>query len=52
LSWESNLIGEFQMTALVQEDLALIERLRPARLSFPDLGEALRHMAESFSSRG
>jgi hypothetical protein len=52
LSWESNLLGEFQLTALQQEDLALIERLRPARLSFPDPAEALRHLAESFSSRG
>jgi len=51
LSWESNLIGEFQLTALQQEDLALIERLRPARLTFPDPGEALRHLAESFSNR-
>jgi hypothetical protein len=52
LSWESNLLGEFQLTALQQEDMALIERLRPARLSFTDPGEALRHLAESFSSRG
>ncbi|MGH7172475.1 MAG: hypothetical protein ACRELG_19525, partial [Gemmataceae bacterium] len=52
LSWESNLIGEFQLTALQQEDLALIERLRPARLSYPDPAEALRHLAENFSSRG
>jgi len=52
LSWETNLIGEFHLTGLQQEDLSLIERLRPARLSLPDLGEALRHLAESFSSRG
>ncbi len=48
LSWESNLIGEFQLTSLQQEDLALIDRLRPERLSYPNLGEALRHLAESF----
>jgi hypothetical protein len=52
LSWESNLIGEFQLTALQPEDLALIERLRPARLTSPDPGETLRHLAESFSNRG
>ena len=52
LSWESNLLGEFQLTALQEEDLALIERLRPGRMSSPDPGEALRHLAESFSSRG
>ena len=28
LSWESNLLGEFQLTALQQEDLDLIDRLR------------------------
>jgi hypothetical protein len=40
------------LIVLQQEDQAIIERLRPARLSFPDPGEALRHLAESFSSRG
>ena len=48
LSWESNLLGEFQLTALQQEDLALIDRLRPSRMNSLDFGEALRHMAESF----
>jgi hypothetical protein len=52
LSWESNLLGEFQLTALQQEDLALIDRLRPAQMSFPDPGEALRHIAESFTGGG
>jgi hypothetical protein len=52
LSWESNLIGEFQLTALQQEGLALIERLRPEQLRFPDPGEALRYLAECFSSPG
>lgn len=52
LSWESNLLGEFQLTALQQEDLALIDRLRPTRMNSPDLGEALRHLAESFTSKG
>ncbi len=48
LSWESNLLGEFQLTALGQDDLAIVDRLRPARMKSPDLGEALRHLAESF----
>ncbi len=52
LSWESNLLGEFQLTKLNQEDLALIDRLRPARLSWTDFGEALRHVAESFMDKG
>lgn len=52
LSWESNLLGEFQLTAFRQEDLALIDRLRPARLSSTDFGETLRHLAESFPVGG
>lgn len=52
LSWESNQIGEFQLTSLQQEDLPLIDRLRPERMTYPELGEALRHLAESFSGRG
>jgi hypothetical protein len=48
LSWESNLLGEFQLTSLEEGELALIDRLRPERLSRPDLGEALRYLAESF----
>lgn len=50
LSWESNLLGEFQLTALHQEDLMLIDRLRRERLCFPDVGETLRHLAESFTT--
>jgi predicted Mrr-cat superfamily restriction endonuclease len=50
LSWENNLLGEFQLTTLDHEDLATIERLRPARLKFPDPGEAFRHIAKSFES--
>ncbi len=52
LSWESNLLGEFQLTALQNEDLVLIDRLRPARMNSPDFGEALRHLSEAFSPRG
>jgi predicted Mrr-cat superfamily restriction endonuclease len=51
LSWESNLLGEFQLTALQQEDLELIDRLRPSRMNSPDFGEALQHIAESFMRR-
>ena len=51
LSWESNLLGEFRLTALQEEDLALIERIRPQRMTNPDVAEAFRHLAESFPSR-
>jgi len=52
LSWESNLLGEFRLTALQEEDLALVERLRPQRMANPDMAEAFRHLAESFPSGG
>jgi hypothetical protein len=29
-----------------------IDRLRPDRLSYPDLGETLQYLAESFPDRG
>lgn len=50
LSYESNLLGEFRLTALQEDDLALVERLRPQRLANPDTAEAFRHLAESFTS--
>lgn len=52
LSWESNLLGEFKLTALDREGLALIDRLRPVRLGSTDFNEALRHLAESFPGGG
>jgi len=51
LSWESNLLGEFQLTALEQDDLVLVDRLRPARIKRLDPAEALRHLAESFTEK-
>jgi len=48
LSWENNILGEFRLTTLQQEDLRLVEQLRPQRLSNPDFGETLRHLAECF----
>ena len=50
LSWEDNMLGEFQLSALQQDDLAIIERLQPGVLSNPDFGETLRHLSECFSN--
>ncbi len=50
LSWESNLLGEFQLTSLEEEDLVLIDRMRPERIAATDFAETLRHLAESFPS--
>jgi hypothetical protein len=51
LSWESNLLGQFRLTALVQEDMEIVDRLRPARLSVSDVGETLRYIGESFQGK-
>lgn len=48
LSWESNLLGEWKLTALQEEDLKIIDRLRPERLSRPDLGELFQNISEAF----
>ncbi len=52
LSWEKNLLGEFQLTALEQENIGLIDRLRPGRLGSDDIGETLRHLSECFTTGG
>ena len=49
LSWDTNVVGEFQLTSLVQDDLALIDRLRPERLRNPDFAETLRYLSECFA---
>ena len=48
LSWESNLLGVWKLTALREEDLKIIDRLRPERLSKPDLGELFQNLSEAF----
>jgi hypothetical protein len=48
LSYDSNLIGEFRLTALKEEDLDTIQRLSRNHLMTPDLEELFRHLSESF----
>jgi hypothetical protein len=48
LTWESNLLGELRLTALQDEDLKLVDRLRPERLPNADLGELFKHLSEAF----
>ena len=48
LSWESNLLGVWKLTALREEDLKIIDRVRPERLSKPDLGELFQNLSEAF----
>jgi hypothetical protein len=48
LSWETNLLGEWGLTALRDEDLKFIDRLRRERLPKPNLGELFQYHSESF----
>ena len=48
LSWESNLLGEWKLSALREEDIKLIDRLRPERLRKPSLTELFQHLSEAF----
>ena len=48
LSWETNVLGEFRLTALQEGDLEIIDRLRPQRMNVSDIGEVLQHLAEGF----
>jgi len=48
LSHSSNVIGEFRLTALEEEDLSVIERLKREILIKPNLEELFKHLSESF----
>jgi type I restriction and modification enzyme subunit R-like protein len=48
LSWESNLLCEWKLTALRAEDLEMIDRLRPDKLSRPNLAELFQNLSEAF----
>ena len=50
LLWESNVLGEFRLTSLQDEDLRFIDRLRPQALGKPDLHELFRNLSEMFVS--
>ncbi len=52
LSSSSNLIGEFRLTALEEEHLSLIDRLKQESLTNPNLEELFRHLSESFKQEG
>jgi hypothetical protein len=49
LSINTNVVGQFRISALTEDDLAIIERLRPSYLRNPNVPEILRFIAESFS---
>ena len=48
LSWESNLLGEWRLSDLREEDIKLIDRLRPERLRKPNLAELFQYLSEAF----
>jgi len=48
LSYEKNLIGEFQLTMLNQDNLLLIEKLKKVNLTQPNLSEIFKSLSEIF----
>ena len=50
LAYDSNLLGEFQLTALDEGDLQTINRLKRESMERPNLEELFKHLAEAFSS--
>ncbi len=48
LSSSSNLIGEFRLTALEEEDVALIQRMSRDNILKPNIAELLQYLSESF----
>jgi hypothetical protein len=49
LSYSSNVIAEFRLTALQEEDVSIIDRLKRESLINPNLQELFRHLSESFT---
>jgi hypothetical protein len=50
LSTSSNLVGEFTLTALEEEHVAIIQRISRDKLFKPDLQEIFRHLSENFGT--
>ncbi len=48
LSYNSNVIGEFRITALEEEHLTIINRLKRENLIKPNLEELFMYLSESF----
>jgi predicted type IV restriction endonuclease len=51
LSRDANRLRAWKLTAPLQDDLRLIDRLRPDRLSKPDLGELFQSLSEAFQKK-
>lgn len=51
LSSSSNLIGEFRLTALEEEDVALIQQMSRSNLVNPNIEELFRYLSESFKTK-
>jgi Holliday junction resolvase-like predicted endonuclease len=50
LSFESNLLAEIRLSALEEEDLTIIDRLRPENIATPNLPQLFRYLAECFDN--
>ena len=51
LSILSNLIGEFTLTNLSEEDEEIIQKMTRENLVKPDIEELFRHISEAFKKR-
>ena len=50
LSINSNMIGQFRLSSLAEDDVQIIYRLKPDNLRHPNIPEILKHITESFDN--
>ena len=48
LSYEKNLVSEFQLTALIKDDIEFIDKLRKEYLTKPNISEIFKNLSEMF----
>lgn len=51
LTLEENVVGHFQLSALQEGDLELVDRLRPEQMTRTNVRELFEHLSEAFPSR-
>ena len=52
LSVDTNMIGQFRISAITEDDILLINRLKPSNLRSSNIQEALKFISESFGPPG
>jgi len=51
LSLNSNMVGQFRLSSLTEDDMQTIDRLRPGKLKHPNIQETLNNISECFGER-